>query len=51
MCLTKKSRKFVIDYAKDTPVTTVDGAKNPNYLAHIVVKLFQKNTWGQLNPK
>jgi hypothetical protein len=53
MSLTRKSREFVADYAKDRVVSIVDSAKSPTSLALVVLKLLQKtkNTSGHLNPK
>jgi hypothetical protein len=36
MCLTRKSKEFVVDYVKNTAVSTVDRAKNPNCFALVV---------------
>jgi hypothetical protein len=53
MSLTRKPREFVVDYATHRAVSTVDSAENPNSLALVVFKLFQKteNSLEHLNPK
>jgi hypothetical protein len=53
MSLTRKSREFVVGYATDRAVSTVDSAENPNSLALVVFKLLQKleNSLGHLSPK
>ncbi len=42
MCLKRKSREFLADYAKDRTVSTVDGTKNRYSVVLVVLKLLKK---------
>jgi hypothetical protein len=45
MCLTRKSREFLANYAKDRAVSIVDGAKKPYCLALVVLNLLKNIPW------
>jgi hypothetical protein len=42
MCLKRKSREFLADYAKDRTVSIVDGTKNRYSVVLVVLKLLKK---------